>query len=583
MKQRSFFSFLIVGVVVLLLTGCSYLGFGRGNPLSLLRGGSQANPAAAMFVPKQAPAMVSLLVNPDALDSFWQMIASGERRQGAELSSLKTSLLADTGLDYQRDIKPWIDDEITLAVTSADIDRDASNGRQTGYLMAIATKNAQKSREFLELLFTKRAIAGTELMFEQYKGIKLISDNQQSSSAATQKPDTHSDKSRQNSFSGAVVGDRFILFANHPKILRDAINNVQAADLNLTSSSQYQKALTLLPADKIGLTYLNLPSVAAWQGLESATQKYDSQIIALEVNRKGLLAETTLLAAPDQEIAPPPPTLSQTVGALQYIPTATQFSISGSDLSHLENTNLNQLWQQSTQLSGASSSSSGAVSRLVKQPLAELQARWGIELPKDIFSWVQGEYALGLLPHEGQTTPDFIFVAEKLDAAVQGISRLDAVAQQQGLSVAQLPLQNQKISAWTQLITAPASSSDADGSSFTLKAKVQGVHTGVGNYEIFTTSVGAMDEALKAGKNGALVNSPNFQDSVDAIPKPNQGYLYLDWPASRTIVERQLPILKLLEVAGKPFFNNLRSLTVSSYGSETGAIKGGVFFQLKRE
>lgn len=575
MKQRSFFSFLIVGVVVLLLTGCNYFWSGRGTPLSLLRGGSQANPAAAMFVPKQAPAMVSLLVNPDALDSFWQMIATGER-QGAELSSLKTSLLADTGLDYQRDIKPWIDDEITLAVTSADIDRDASNGRQIGYLMAIATKNAQKSREFLELLFTKRAITGTELMFEQYKGIKLISDNQQSSSA-TQKPDTHSDKSRQNSFSGAVVGDRFILFANHPKILRDAINNVQAADLNLTSSSQYQKALTLLPADKIGLTYLNLPSVAAWQGLEPVAQTYDSQIIALEVNRKGLLAETTLLAAPNQEIAPPP-TLSQTVGALQYIPAATQFSISGSDLSHLENTNLNQLWQQSTQLSGASSG--GAVSQLVKQPLAELQARWGIELPKDIFSWVEGEYALGLLPRKGLTTPDFIFVAEKSDAAVEGISRLDAVAQQQGLSVAQLPLQNQKISAWTQLITAPASSSDADGSSFTLKAKVQGVHTGVGNYEIFTTSVDAMDEALKAAKNGALVNSPKFQASTDAIPKPNQGYLYLDWPASRTIVERQLPILKLLEVAGKPFFNNLRSLTVSSYGSETGAIKGGVFFQL---
>ncbi len=576
MKQRSFFSFLIVGVVVLLLTGCNSLWFGRGTPLSLLRGGSQANPAAAMFVPKQAPAMVSLLVNPDALDSFWQMIATGERRQGAELSSLKTSLLADTGLDYQRDVQPWIDDEITLAVTSVDVDRDASNGRQTGYLMAIATKNAQKSREFLELLFTKRAIAGTELMFEQYKGIKLISDNQQLSSAVTQKPDTHSDKFRQNSFSGAVVGDRFILFANHPKVLRDAINNVQAADLNLTTSSQYQKALTLLPADKIGLTYLNLPSVAAWQGLEPAAQKYDSQIIALEVNRKGLLAETTLLAAPDQEIAPSPPTLPQTVGALQYIPAATQFSISGSDLSHLENTNLNQLWQQVSTLSG---SSSGA-SRLVKQPLAELQARWGIELPKDIFSWVQGEYALGLLPREGQTTPDFIFVAEKSDVAVQGISRLDAVAQQQGLSLAQLPLQNQKISAWTQLITAPASSSDADGSSFTLKAKVQGVHTGVGNYEIFTTSVDAMDQALKAAKNGALVNSPNFQASVDAIPKPNQGYLYLDWPASRTIVERQLPILKLLEVAGKPFLNNLRSLTVSSYGSETGAIKGGVFFQL---
>jgi hypothetical protein len=318
--------------------------------------------------------------------------------------------------------------------------------------------------------------------------------------------------------------------------------------------------------------------VVAWQGLEPAAQKYESQIIALELNRKGLLAETALIAAPDQEISPPAPALSQTVGALKYIPAATSLSISGSDLSRLENTDLSQLWQQvSTELSG---SGDGASSRLVNQPLAKLQARWGIDLPKDIFSWVQGEYALGLLPRADQTTPDLIFVAEKSDAAEQGISHLDAIAQQQGLSITPLPLENQKVSAWTQLTTAPASSSDSDRASITLKAKVQGVHATVGNYEIFTTSVEAMDEALKTPSKNSLVDNRQFQASIDAIPKPNAGYAYLDWTASKTIVERQLPILKLIEVAGKPFFSNLRSLTLSSYGSEKGVLKGGIFFRL---
>lgn len=551
MKRRSFFSFLIVGVAVLLLTGiggCSWLG---QNP-NLLQGDSKTTPVAAMFVPKQAPVIVSLLVNP----------GGGQVRAG--LNQLKTSLLADTGLDYQQDVKPWIGDEITLAVTTADIDRDAANGQQTGYLMAIATKNADKSREFLDLLFSRRAIAGTDLMFEQYKGIKLISDNQRT---ATQSKPT------QN-LVGAVVGDRFVLFANHPKVLRDAINNVQAPDLNLTTSSQYQQALTLLPPRRIGLTFLNLPSIVAWQGLEPATQTYESQIIALELNPKGLLAETAFLAAPNQDA--PPPALSQLVKALQYIPATTGFSISGSDLSRLENSSLSQLWQQS-KLSG---SSDGAIARLVNQPLADIQARWGIDLPKDIFSWVQGEYALGILPHEAQTVPDLVFVAEKSSGAEQGISRLDALAQQQGLSVTPLSLENQKISAWTQLTTASKSDSEPDGSLIALKAKIQGVHTTVGNYEIFTTSVEAMDQALKAPKDGALVDDRQFQASIDAIPKPNAGYVYLDWTASKTMLERQLPILKLLEVVGLPFFNNLRSLTVSSYGSETGLLKGGIFFRL---
>jgi len=60
-----------------------------------------------------------------------------------------------------------------------------------------------------------------------------------------------------------VVGDRFVLFA-YPKVLRDAINNVQAPELNLTSSS-HQQALTRLPQNRISVTFLNLPSVAVWQ------------------------------------------------------------------------------------------------------------------------------------------------------------------------------------------------------------------------------------------------------------------------------------------------------------------------------
>lgn len=550
MKRRSFF-FLIVGVAVLLLTGiggCSWLG---RSPLSLST--RQTTPVAAMFVPKQAPVMVSMLVNP----------GGGKVRA---VNQLKTSLLANTGLDYKQDIQPWIGDEITLAVTTADIDRDAANGRQTGYLMAIATKNADKSREFLDLLFSKRAIAGTDLMFEQYKGIKLISDNQRAT--VTQSKPT------QN-LVGAVVGQHFILFANHPKVLRDAINNVQAPELNLTTSSQYQQALTLLPSQRIGQTFLNLPSIIEWQGLEPAALNYESQIIALELNRKGLLAETALLAAPNQD-APPAPATSQLVRALQYIPATTGFSISGSDLSRLEHSSLSQLWQQLKELSGSSDS---VIARLVNQPLTDIQARWGIDLPKDVFSWVQGEYALGLLPHKDQTDPDLIFVAET-SGAEQGISRLDALAQQQGLSITPLFLENQKVSAWTQVTTAPKSASDPDRSLIALKAKIQGVHTTVGNYEIFTTSVEAMVEALKAPKNGALIDSPKFQTSVDAIPKPNAGYVYLDWIASKPILERQLPILKLLEVVGLPWFNNLRSLTISSYGSETGLLKGGIFFRL---
>ena len=237
------------------------------------------------------------------------------------------------------------------------------------------------------------------------------------------------------------------------------------------------------------------------------------------------------------------------------------------------------MWTQVTAV--LSGSGNDAISRLVTQPLAKLQSDWGIDLDKDIFSWVEGEYAIGMLPHTDADAPDWIFVAEKTDAAEQGIAHLNAIATDRGLSITPLSLGEQKIYAWTQLTTTPTNDKNSDRALLTIKAKVEGVQANLENYEILTTSVEAMDAAIIAVQNGSLIDFAQFQPSVKMIPQPNQGYIYLDWQKSREVLERQVPILKLLSVAGKPFFDNLRSLTISSYGSQTGVIKGSIFFQLK--
>lgn len=83
-----------------------------------------------------------------------------------------------------------------------------------------------------------------------------------------------------------------------------------------------------------------------------------------------------------------------------------------------------------------------------------------------------------------------------------------------------------------------------------------------------------------ATKDNNLLESRNFQKSIATLPKPNGGYIYLDWANSQDILQKQLPILKLLKVVAKPLFDNLRSLTISSYGGDIHSLKGGVFFHL---
>ncbi|MBE9002350.1 DUF3352 domain-containing protein [Nostoc sp. LEGE 12447] len=548
-RQRSFIGFIVAGAIALLIAIAGFYWFFTKSPANLIA--STSEPGAAIFVSKLSPAMVSLLTNPDRLQAL-------EREE--ELSKLKTSLFAKSGIDYKQDVQPWLGNEITLAITTLDIDRDPENGQQPGYLLALATKQPEKSREFVELLFSKRALSGATLDVEEYKGVKLIYDNSQP---------------EKDLLAGAVVGEGFVLFANDPKVLKDAINNVQAPDLNLTSSPEYQKATKELPKGGLAVAFLNLPVVAKWQGLELSEQLYNSEIISLALNPKGLLAETTFLTS--SEILTPSTTLSKPVEALQYVPASAGLVISGSNLSNLGESDLAKLWKQAT--ATIYGSGEDVVSRLAK-PLVDVQKRWGINLPEDIFSWVQGEYAIALLPEKEQTTPHWIFVVEKSESVEQGIARLDAIASSNGLSINPLTIDKQKVSAWTELTTAAKKSDAKEGASFSIETKVRGLHTTLGNYEIFTSDLETINEILTT-KDNSLIDNPNFQDSIAAIPLPNQGYIYLDWTKSQNLLERQVPILKLVEVLGKPFFDNLRSLTVSSYGTDTRSLKGGVFFQLK--
>ncbi|MBW4692045.1 MAG: DUF3352 domain-containing protein [Lyngbya sp. HA4199-MV5] len=610
MKLRSLLLFLsVVVLALLLLSAGGFYWLVARTPMRLLGSEATATPGAALFVPKQAPAMVSLLLNPEQLETA-QLVATplAKRRQvREELAQLKQSLLATTGMEYERDIQPWLGQEITLAVTTLDLDYDAANGQQPGYLAAIATQDPQKSREFLELFWQKRAIAGSDLVFEQYKGVKIIAANapavevDRESTTRRPKPPNYRlqvqppkspvSPAPTPALASAAVGDRFILFANHPKVLREAINNVQAPDLSLEQSKLFTRAIDSLTQPRIGLTFVNLPKFTQWlrefpatkpvQPLKTVNTETNvddetallkqSLIAGFTLNAQGLLAETALLS-PDGA-ATALPSLSQPVGALQYVPVNASFAASGKDL--------DRQWTQLVK--GLAPYETAA--QLIQQPLQDLQTRWQFDLSADVFSWVKGEYALAMLPPDGVGAngvlhPDWVFATQRpqTEAGQQAIAQLDALATQHGLTVGPLALSDRTVSAWTRLTASAKRASQP----LNLQADVQGVHATVGKYELFTTSVAAMDSALKA-VDRSLVSREAFKQATTSLLQPNNGYLYLDWNASQPLLEQQFPVLKVIELAGKPVFDRLRSLTISSYGSQSGVQRGGAFVQLETD
>ena len=576
MKLRSFFSFLIAGVLALLgLSAGGFYWLTTHTPLNLLAGGPTTTPAAAVFVSKQTPLLASMLVNPDRLEALRQVFASPEERSRshAEFEQIKKSLLANTGLDYRRDMEPWIGDEITLAVIDIDSDGDSNNGKQSGFLLAVSSKNVDRSQKFLDSYWRKQSRAAKTVQSEIYKGVQINYKrvpiaNKKNSPISPFNPLSLPKTTLPPSFATAAVGSSsdsgtnpsFVLFANGPAVIRDAINNVAAANLNLNNSPNYQKSFQQLTQGRIALAFVNLPQSQTEQNPQISL---NSLAVAVGVNRRGLLAETALVTSRENTASP---TLSEPVKALQYIPSASPFAVASTDLRNF--------WAD---LSSAVSTNA-EVSNLVDRTFADIQQVWGVNLQQDIFNWVQGEYALGLLPNSANSA-DWIFAAEKSADSQKAIDKLDEIARSKEYSIGSFTLRNQKITAWTQLTTSQNLGKKNNRKS-AIETEAKGVRATVGKYEIFTTSVEAMDAALEAAETGSLVANQDFQTSIEPLPPSNDGYFYVDWPSSRAIWEKQIPLLRLIELSARPLFDHLRSLTVTSTGEITGIRKATIFMRL---
>jgi hypothetical protein len=290
MKFRSFFWTLLIGAITLFLVVIASLGWiVTQSSINLLKGGVNTFPQAAMFVPKHAPAMVSLLTNPEKLNALRQVSLPLQRRQSdrREWQQWETDLLQTIGFDYQRDLKPWLGDELTLAITSLDSDRNLNNGAQPGYLLAAATKNTQLAQKTLGNFLSEQ----TNLNLELYKGVNIVSQS--------------ASKSKDPSiWASTVVGD-FVLFANQPQILKQAINQAQAVNLNLEHADSYQTALSYIKRPHVGVAYINIPSTLAWLDKSATVTKPNSEEIlslSLAINSSGLTAETALIGGNEAEI-----------------------------------------------------------------------------------------------------------------------------------------------------------------------------------------------------------------------------------------------------------------------------------------
>ncbi len=541
----------------------------------------QAVPETVMFVPHQAPFMASLLVNVDHLkQAGLAALSTDQRRQvQSDLGQLHRQLEEQLGLDYDADIAPWAGEELTIALTSWDIDRNPDNGATPGFLLAVSVWDAEQANASLQRLW-QRQPRGTDLVTENYSGVTLVFPDVFSSAGIAD--------AKTPAIATAQVGQHYVLLANSPNILRNAVNTLQVDDLSLGKSPLFQNTVNRLPQERIGLVWINQPTLKEWMvfrpdreelltnGAIQEIEDIDAvEIIAvnLAIAPRGIVADTVItpsLGTTFREHIPHP---VDHLDSLAYMPADSSLVVVGHALSDTWSL-LNHLANQGNPLAQHS-----------VQALATQLERRSIPVNDDVLPWADGDYALALMaPHgsaEASVSGDFsdrdwVLVIPSSEENEHGIQQLDAIAQDQGFNLDVLTIGDHTTSIWTRLQAVLHVETPANPVS--LETEVLGIHGQVQGWDILATSVRAIGKALVFQATN-LAADENLQAAIAALEPVNDGYLYVDGALARTVLADDVPALRPILDFGKPVFRPVRSLLITRYESQPDAQRFGLVMQ----
>ncbi|MBE9111221.1 DUF3352 domain-containing protein [Nodosilinea sp. LEGE 07298] len=567
MKFRSFIRPLAIAAGLVLVLGLGLLGrLTLSTPLYLIERGGQGQPLALQFMPKQSTVVASVLVRPDRLADLWEYLAAPRLRQDTrhDQELIEQALLANTGLSYSRDIQPWLGEEVTAALVTPDLDQDPANGTTPGYLVALACNDSAAAQAALELYWQNRAIAGDALTFEDFSGNRLIYARR----GAQRFPGEDTAQ-----LATTLVANRYVLAANHPTVLRQALTAAQSSDLNLQADRRYKTALRELPQTRVGLLALNLPAVNRWlhpdrdatvslNQLEATDDEVGWGLMSWQLTRQGLVGHTALLAAQGHRLHPQRATAADWQAIAPYLPDSLAVTALGTDL-----TALGQRLKPLLALGAPTGDGAPPLAPVIDKALGSGAA----EL---LQTGVDRAYGVGLVTARANA-PDWLVVAPQSVTLSKTLADLTELARQQGLGVGSLDLRGTPAIAWTRLALSPNRSQPLQ-----VMAEVAGLQAQIDQYEVLATSAAMLDAVIHPS---APRQPPTWWQQVAQLPGPSTGYVHIDWSQVQASLVAQLPQWRLWGTAAQPALKHLQQITLVSGDRSDAMQTGSILVQLSNQ
>jgi hypothetical protein len=444
---------------------------------------SASTDRAAAAVPGDAPIYLNAYLQPSAAQQMKLGALLGRLPGFGDRATLDTKVdealqqaLAGLSLDYRRDLKPWLGDQLAVAVwpTSAD-------GSSRELLIA-----SVKDRPAAEAAFGRMA-SDAEPTSSSYGGLTVVS----TATAAH-----------------AFLADDLVALAPTPDEVQRAIDAYSGSQSSLADATAFRSSRAQLPADYLAAVYVDLDALARGAGAEQEVSGVSTATLALTATDAGL--ELNGQAPFDAQLASAsnraaialgnePPSLTD------WMPRQTQAEAVVFGLRRI----LETAEQQLTAAPGSED-----IAATLTQLRAIVAFGLGLSIDDDLLPLLDRESAIAIRAVDGQPSGQLLLRPSDPAAAEQALNRIRQALQQRGARVTTADASGATITS----ISMP----DVGSAAYTLSDGVV----------VIGLDAGAVREALQAhGERDTLAAAQRYSSTFASLGAHGGTELYLDVPA----------------------------------------------------
>ncbi len=543
-ESKSKFLIPAVGTAVVVAGGIAAYMYFKSGPTGDVSGAL----ASAKIVPNEAIMATYISTDPKVwakLQQFGTLEAQKVVARG--LQNFNQEVFNDSKISYEKDLEPWVGG-VMIAMMPQSAAKSVQNAQPpaqepNNILMVVGIKDKISALNFANKLKSQKGFTSKEI---DYKGEKIT------------------ETTRKSTFTySAVLNNTYLVLAPQKLAVEHAIdtykgepsfaskegaNNIltKGVDLENTLAQIYvpnytdmiQKATQLPPQTRAQLKQVK--SLVAGIGLDN-----------VGVRMKAIAnLDSELVKFPYQN------TDSRVVSQL---PADTFAMVSGQGIS---------TWWSAL----VESKDYPDLNQALQQMRGQMKSV-NIDLDKEVFGWMNGEFAVAAIPSTPAVLAPvgfgaaFVFHTSDRQTAESTFTKLDTLAKSQQVSIAQRNISGKDVTEW--------------------QIPLQGAlltHGWLDRDTVFVALSGPVADALTAPKNQSLDSSENFKLVAGSLPKPNGGYLYLDMDKTMSLVNRFASTQNQpISPEASTILNSIRGLGVTATSPDKSTSRMEMLLALKQK